>query len=280
MQSVYVDLLFLINFSMDFLCFYVTEKIRYSKLKYIRALLASAIGGIYSVISIFIESYKAPLCISSLILMCLIVFYQRGESFLSLILSSVVFLLSSALLGGIMTAIFNFLNEMTLDLNNIGENELPVWLIAVTVAVSVISAKISGRYITRKASKSTAEIYVKINGRELTLKAIYDSGNLLKDSFSGKPIVIINEKYTKHFFPSLKALDLDSLESLPSKDRPLIRIIPCSTVNKSGIMIAIRPLALRIKTEKSTVDADALISFGNISGTEDEIGALLPTEFL
>lgn len=280
MQSVYVDLLFLINFSMDFLCFYITEKIRYSKLKYIRVLLASAIGGVYSVASIFIKSYKAPLCIASLILMCIIAFYRKGEKLLSLILPSSVFLLSSALLGGIMTAIFNFLNEIKLDLNDIGENELPIWLIAVTFAVSVLSSKISGRYITKKASRSTAEIYIKINGRRLTLKAIYDSGNLLKDCFSGKPIIIIDEKYTKHFFPSFNVLDLDSLDKLPNKERPLLKVIPCNTVNKTGIIIAIKPQALRIKAEKNIIDADALVSFGNISGAEDGIDALLPTEFL
>ncbi len=280
MQSVYVDLLFLINFSMDFLCFYITAKIRYTRLPYVRTLIAAAIGGTYSVVSLFITDYKAPLCIASLIMMCLFAFYQRGEKFSSIILSLAIYLMSSALLGGIMTAIFNFLNEMELDLAGIGENELPLWLIAVTFAVSVISAKISGRYVTKKASKSTAEILIKINGKDLTLNAIYDSGNLLKDSFSGKPIIIVDERYTTHFFPAFSSLNVDNVERLSSKERALIRIIPCSTVNKSSIMIAVRPTVLQIKTARGKIDADALICFGDLHGVGDGIGALIPTEFI
>lgn len=279
MKSVYVDLLFLINFSMDFLCFFITSKIRSTRLHYVRTLIASAVGGAYSVASLFITENKVFLCILSLFAMCMLVFYEKGTSIASLVFSTAIYLVSSALLGGIMTAIFNFMNEMDLT-PGVGENELPIWLIAITLTVSAISTKLSGRYLKRKALVSTAEVFVKLNKTKLSLNAIFDSGNLLKDTFSGRSIIIIDEKYTSLFFPSLKKLNLDSVERLPLKTKALMRVIPCSTVNNENIIIAFKPTSIHIKTSKGMIDADALISFGDLRGAGEKIDALIPTEFI
>ena len=279
MQNVYVDLLFLINFSMDFLCFFISAKIRCIKLPYVRTLIAASIGGAYSVASLFVARYKLILCVLSLAVMCLLVFYEKSIKPTQFVFSVAIYLVTSTLLGGIMTAIFSFMNEMELT-PGAGENELPIWLIAVTLAVSTISTKLSGRYIKGKALSSTAEISIKLNGSELSLNAIFDSGNLLKDSFSGRPIIIVDEKYTSHFFPSIKRLCLDNVEKLPAKERASISIVPCNTVNSESLIVAIRPTRLQIKTARGTVDADALISFGDLSKADGKTGALIPTEFI
>ena len=57
-QNVYVDLLFLIDFSMDFMCFYITSKILHRKISPIRTVLACILGGVYSVTVLFITTGK------------------------------------------------------------------------------------------------------------------------------------------------------------------------------------------------------------------------------
>ena len=53
-QTVYVDLYFLINFSMDFLCFFLTSKLLSAKLSFGRTLVASTLGGIYANLALFL----------------------------------------------------------------------------------------------------------------------------------------------------------------------------------------------------------------------------------
>ena len=48
-ETVYADILFFINFSMDFLCFYICSRVLGRPLACLRAALASAMGGVYSV---------------------------------------------------------------------------------------------------------------------------------------------------------------------------------------------------------------------------------------
>ena len=46
--DVYADVLFLINFSMDYLCLYITARVLHRKMTLWRILSASALGGIYA----------------------------------------------------------------------------------------------------------------------------------------------------------------------------------------------------------------------------------------
>ena len=55
-QTVYADVLFLINFSMDFLVFYICARLSGRRLYPFRSALASALGGAYGVASLFINT--------------------------------------------------------------------------------------------------------------------------------------------------------------------------------------------------------------------------------
>ena len=82
-QTVYVDLLFMINFSMDFLCFFLAAKLFGIKLAIGRALLASAIGGAYSVTALFISVTKITafaIDVGMCALMCAICFGGRRKT--------------------------------------------------------------------------------------------------------------------------------------------------------------------------------------------------------
>ena len=52
-QTVYIDLFFLINFSMDFLCFYLSSKLLSHRMSIKRVAAASAFGGVYACASLF-----------------------------------------------------------------------------------------------------------------------------------------------------------------------------------------------------------------------------------
>ena len=80
---VYGDLLFLINFSMDFLCFYIACLLLHKRIAIFRTCLASVIGGIYSVAALFIKTQGGIalfLDISVLAFMCAIVFATKNTS--------------------------------------------------------------------------------------------------------------------------------------------------------------------------------------------------------
>ena len=54
-MDVYADLLFLVNFSMDFLCLYLSVKLLHLPRARWRMLLAAALGGVYSVVALLLS---------------------------------------------------------------------------------------------------------------------------------------------------------------------------------------------------------------------------------
>ena len=94
-QTVYADLLFLVNFSMDFLCFYITSAILHKKLSVLRSFFASVAGGVYSVAILF--AYLVPpfglICdAAACALMCAFVFFDRGKKIGEILLSFAVYI--------------------------------------------------------------------------------------------------------------------------------------------------------------------------------------------
>ena len=71
-MDVYADLLFLVNFSMDFLCLYLSIKLLHLPRVRWRMLSAAALGGVYSVVALLlsVESWLSLALILASALAC------------------------------------------------------------------------------------------------------------------------------------------------------------------------------------------------------------------
>ena len=283
MQTVYVDLLFLVNFSMDFLCIFLTAKILFRKLSLIKAAIASAIGGAYSVAAIFLPPNQIIGILSSVlccILMCLTVFGKKGNSLKSIAIVCVTYILSSVLLGGIMTAAFNLLNNSGIDLNIEESNDIPPWLFILAGIASITAACTGGKFLRHTASQKSAVITVTIDKKSNTFNAMCDSGNLLRDSISGRPVIVVDKSMADDFFDTNISLDTADTERLDNELKRKIAIIPYSTVSGDKTMLAFRPQKLIIESGGSTHESDALIGFADVKCANSDCLALIPPDLI
>ncbi len=283
MQTVYVDLLFLINFSMDFLCMLLVSKIIFRRLSYPRAILGAVIGGIYSVAILFMPPIGRLEIIPDLLcclLMCLTVFAKKEDGLKRLFSNTVTYTVVSMLLGGIMTATFNLLNSSGINLEGAGENDIPPWLLLTVGASAFFATFAGGRFLRRRARETTAEISVTLGGKSLTVNAMYDSGNLLKDCVSGRPVIVIDESHIPSLFEGLKKIDVENLELLDEEAAERISIIPYSTASGEKTMVAFRPKKLTVSSEGHVSEKSALVGFAKINRAYVDCSAIIPTELL
>lgn len=282
-QTVYADLLFLINFSMDFLCVFLVAKLTSKRLSYPRAIAGAVLGGAYSVAILFmpplgrLEIIPDILCC---LLMCLIVFARKGDTLGTLALNTVTYLLASVLLGGIMTAAFNLLNSSGIDLEGTGEGDIPPWLLVTVGLASVISTYAGGHFLKRRAAERQAEIDVTLCDVTVTIRAMCDSGNLLRDSVSGRAVIVADNRHTSSFFKKRKEITAKDAITLDGDIRRRIALIPCSTANGSGTMVAFRPQKVIVRTDRREKEVDALIGFAEIKCAAPDCSALIPPELL
>ncbi|MBO5416794.1 MAG: sigma-E processing peptidase SpoIIGA [Clostridia bacterium] len=286
-QTVYVDLLFLINFSMDFLCFFLCAKLLGRKLSLGRALLASALGGIYANAALFMSLGRILSLLIDIIfcaVMCAVAFYKRGKA-RSLPLYILVYFAISMALGGFMTAIFNLLNRADLPLEQGSSDGISVWMFALLAALSALITLFGGRFFRKKAGQKNAEIEISYRGKSVRLRGMSDSGNLLREPISGKPCIIADIGALEPIIPrkitiAARKKNVSALGDMMREDAKNIRIVPIKTAGGEGALLAVRADKITLDCGKGAEQVDALVVLSDIAESADGNEALIPSELL
>lgn len=290
-KTVYADLLFMINFSMDFLCFYITSKLLHRKLNTLRALLASVFGGVYAVAILFagfVPLLELVCNVGVGLAMCAVVFTGKGVRFGKFSLCSLVYVGVSVALGGLMTAMFNMLNLLGLPLGSISESGdgMPVWLFALLAAVSGAATLAGGNFFRSSQAQRTADIEITYGNKTVKLAALCDSGNLLRDPISGKTVIItdISRFYSTLPEAVIRAVqknDTSLLSKLPTESAKRLRLVPSHTASGTGMLFAFTPDKLTVRLpEGISHDVDALFAPVPLGASAKGFDALIPPELL
>ncbi len=250
--DVYIDLFFLINFSMDYICLYITAKVLRHKVKTAKFLLSSALGAIYAAVSLFLASPPAlALVIDALVclIMIAICFYGKRGSTKNIFLSTLLYVGISMLLGGIMTALFNLLNKLEIDLSFLSNDGVHTYLFAIIAIVSALLSIRGLSFITKKNRHREYFVDIDLLNKKCTLLGFVDTGNLVRDKISGKQIVFVDRKAVASIIPTDTEKRYYNGEILFSGSR----LVPITTAQGQSMILVIVPntVQLREKTHKA-----------------------------
>lgn len=287
-QDVYVDLLFIIDFSMDFLCFYITSKLLHRRITPIRTIVGASLGGAYSVLSLFLENWRLWVFIIDIlvcILMCTVVFLNREDGIKRLALSTLTYVFVSSVIGGLMTAMFNLLNRINPFGDDIPESDgINVWIFAILAALSGMISVVGSAFFRRNISRRKCTVSVRYGNRSVTLRGLNDSGNLLKDTLTGKCVIPISLAKSETLFSprivrAIKQKNVSLLDKTDTEEAKRVRLIPCHNTSGETMMIAIIPDHISIVNENGTTySVDAAVAPTYV-GSKD-FDALVPDELM
>ncbi len=286
-QIVYADLYFMINFSMDFLCFFLTAKILSVKFNVIRLSIAAALGGIYAVCALFLSVgrvWALVIDMSVCACLCIVAFFRKRES--KLIFTYIpLYIAVSMVLGGFMTALFNLLDRLELPIPDSDSDGMSIWLFAILAIIGGFSVLFGGRFFAKKSSRKNAEVTLTYDGKSVCVRALCDSGNLLRDPVSQAPCIVVDRAFLRGVIPNeiLFASNKGDISVLGSMERERsvrIRLIPANTATGEGILIAFRVDSVEVDSGKGKRRVEALIVASNIGNTADGSHALIPPELL
>lgn len=267
MQEVYVDLYFLINTCMNLLALMITAALLHRKVKRWRAWLAAALGGAWAVLALFVgaEGFGGLLADGAVIfLMSVLVFATNGITLPRLLQCTAVCVLTSLILGGTMTALYALLNRFDLPLssNSEGDSSLLIFLmIAILAALATIQG---GRFLGFAKKTKYVTVHAELFGKVVTLRALVDTGNLLREPMSGRSVIVANRAHILAALPQAlaKALESTSPEVWLSDARyaTRIRLIPTHTATGERMLPAIVPDKLTLTDGRESYPADYLIA--------------------
>ena len=289
-QEVYVDLYFLINTSMDLLGLLLTASLLHRRLPRWRGILAACLGGLYAVTALLLF-WSGGLgfafdCLAA-ILMILVAFPSKKEGrlwkkALYVLKITAVYLLVSMLLGGVMTALYSALNRLELPFDAMQGEGLSVWIFALITLLSGLVTARGGRFLGLSQKTKSVKIQARIFGRSISLCALVDSGNLLRDPISGKGVIVADLAALSPALPVAlrRAVESGRFEEWLSirENSRITRLIPARTANGESILLAIVPERLTLNTGKEQYDAEYLLAISPLCEGMEGFEALIGTD--
>ena len=228
-MKIYIELVFIVNFLLDFIILYGTKKLLKLNKSNKRLLLASIIGSLSTII-IFLKITNIILIILKILLSLILIIVSFGKS--NILINTFYFYLISIIVGG------------TIYLFDLNKNLYVNYLILIILSPIIIYLLIKELNKHRLNINDKYLVEITISKKKYKLEGFIDTGNRLSSPIKKEPVILVNLKinYNKVIYIPYKALNTEG-------------IIPCIKPDK--IMInnkQIKNYLVGLATDKFTID--------------------------
>ena len=239
---IYSDLLFLINFVLDFLCLFISGSVLNCASKTRRLIFGSVFGGLYSFVPYFLTMptiVSLVLHIFSAGLICFIGYGKRDIKKFLLLVGT--FIVTSALLGGLITAIYGLSSQYNDGIYS-EVDSLSFFLICIFSAVVALSY---GFICKRKIHIRSVNVQIYIKDTKISANLLCDSGNLVTEPFSALPVIVLSSTCLP------PPLDSPESEFFPLQGCGHEASFPCHLCNRFHSSISLQTLETSLLGERA-----------------------------
>lgn len=283
MQNViYVDILIFINVTVTFLILMTTADFIHIHVTKLRYVAGAVTGGLFSLLILAPALNIFTLFLVRLLMCVIIVMITFGRQKPRIILKCLFgFCMVNFLYAGITYFIYSvFTPEGTVYNNGYLHFRIStISLIIITVAV-FLCLKVADKFILKtKKGDLVFDVELFNDGKNVLIKALYDSGNNVRDIYTGKPVIIANitavkdlfgEEFTESLLRIVSENELDyvpkGIRLLPVKTLGSGRMLPAVSVEKAVVKnngfssVCIKPCLAFTKDTFDNKEYDALIN--------------------
>ncbi len=258
MRVVYADVVFALNFSVDFIVLYAVSKLLCRKVKYLRLCLGAGFGAVAALaVTVANTNRLLNLALSPVVCsaVCIISF---GKSSIKLVVKQ------TALFYGVSMLLCGFL---TLLSENIIKGSLLPWLLVVMSGVFGVLFSCMTAFFHRNIHSTTEKILVEVCGKEYSYTVICDSGNFLCDTYSQLPVILLGAR----------AKDELVGDCLHTAEYLKLRYIPVNTVISEGVIPVVKPEKIWVIRNRKRILVQCVVGFvENQTEFEKETDGIMP----
>ena len=240
---------------MNYIILFATGLANKINLKQTRIIISSIIGALYAVVS-FITNINiyGTLVLKILLSISMVYLGFSPKGIKKLFKELIIFYLISFAFGGCAFFLLYYVKPQEILSKNgilIGTYPLKIALLGGILGFAIVN--ITFKVIKGKIDKSNLICNVKINfnEKEINLKALTDTGNLLKDPISGYNVIVVEASKLKRLIPEnvlenineiIRGEREEILINLENIYKSRFRIIPFSSLGKeNGLLLGFRP---------------------------------------
>ena len=279
--TVYVDVLIIVNFLVNYFMILSVGKICSLKIKRKRIIIASFIGAI-SALSIFGNLRCTIFIILKIVLPFLMILVSYEYRSLKNYMINTAFLFCiSFIFSGIILAIVIFFKPPNINFFNgfFYFDINPFALFLMTVICYILISIYKKIFNLKRPENLIYKVYIKRNDSTVILDGFLDSGNNLTEPFSGYPAAVCSINQLKCLFTNeeYQLLQSDDLEKYPLG----FKLIPYNTVAKCGILKCFIPDEFICEKNGNIYKADEIvIALGDDEFINHDFNIILPKNIL
>jgi len=289
--AVYLDVLFIINLIINYLLLLATSKIAKVSSPAWRIASGAFTGAVYAVM-MFFPQIKAFYTVASKIAVSFIIVavafsIRKTRVFLKTVF---IFYITSFIFGAVSLGVFYFTGagEGSVISNGIIYFNLPWRILIFSSFLSYIVIRTIWRIYKTDKMRIYKKVDISLDGRKVTLTALVDTGNMLKDPLTQTPVVVaqfdrLQPIFSKSFREIYERMH-DSPENIILSNEggemtSRLRIIPFSSLGTAqGLLLGFKPDSVIID-RRVTENIIIGISDGILSNGKDYDALINPEIF-
>lgn len=246
---IYADILVAVNMTVNYLLLRASCAVTGTDCKTLRLFLSAASGGFFSLI-IFADGI--PILLNAVIKILFLGFMVAvafgAKTLKSFAKNCAAFFIANFVFAGIMLAVCTFAApNRALYRNGVVYFDINIiTLVAVSLFCYGILSLLSRFAKGRAPAQSIYELTVTYNRNEATCSALYDTGNSLRDGFSGRPVIIADKNFAEKIIG----------ENADITEQKNFRLIPFTTIKNGGALPAFLAEKVTLRTSGGQVQAE------------------------
>lgn len=276
MKTLYIDIYFLINFTVDVVSLYFAGLFSKIKCKNKRIILAAAIGAFASCLIIFID-YAFISILASVLSLLIMIFVCIGISISKRsVVFGISFLVFISLIGGFVSYFWEFLSKVfegyVIENDRINRKVL---FLAIIVLLSIGVFKMFITVMNTSNIDTKVDLSIQLQDKMCEAEALIDTGNLAIDPMSMRPVMIVKKELAKRLLPE-EIIELSNVDGIDASMKKRIRLVPISRGGQTHVLVGIRPDNVKVKAKNSYEEIDVIIAIDKEGGDYGGFLALMP----
>lgn len=249
MQVLYVDIYFLINFTVDLIALFFAMRILHIKIEIPRLIIISFLGGLFAIFDILLKETIVFPVLNAIIYISLSAILLGNElTFKRRIKAVLLYFALLVAIGGIVYFVYGFLDNNLPDIEgylSFGDENRSALMFSLIILIVIGVLKMFVTVFGNQMSETAQHIRITVGDRRVELDAFVDSGNLVRDPLNMRPVVFIKKLSATGLIPK-EVLELEGIDGLTPDIKRRIRLIPVSRGGVTHVMTGYIPESVEV----------------------------------
>ena len=283
MKTLYIDVYFLINFTVDILSLYFAARFSKTQTDTRRLIIAAAVGASVAMAAVFLPEYPLLKFLAAGVgLFAMGFIAPKGVGAKRRFKYIFSFLIFEALVGGGVSFLWGildkYISEFFIGADGGAVNRKMLFL-SLIILLSIGVFKMLVSFFSNIEGERSVDVEICFLEKSIVVTAFIDSGNLAVDPMDMSPVLFIKKELAKTILPQ-NIIELCDIDSLDRAIKKRIRLIPVTRGGHTHVLVGVKADSVKVICGDKTEQIPVTLAIDKEGGSFGGFEALMPSAVL